>query len=242
MGAHMSGYNYDNFSADKYDLQNFHAPKPGDKAPDVTVSDIDGTEHRLIDFDGDFLVLEAGSITCPLFQSRRDGMRALTEKYPDTAFAILYVREAHPGAARPQHKTQADKVADARALRDVDGEGRRILVDSINGDAHAVYGKFPNSVVIINRNGCVVYTSDWNNPRATGLALAALKAGKPATRAGLFLPARPPVAIRTLKGAGAGAGRDFLRSLPVLIWHNLIRRNWRILTGRNPQVLPDTMC
>ncbi len=238
----MSGYNYDRFSADQYDLDNFVAPKPGDKAPDFTLTTPDGESRRLLDFDGDFLVLEAGSITCPLFQSRRSGMAALVEKYPETAFAILYVREAHPGAERPQHTSDADKHANAAALAREDHEGRLILVDTLDGQAHAAYGHFPNSVVIINRNGCVVYTSDWNNPAATGRALVALKAGKPAARQGMFLPAKPPVAIRTLRHAGKGAGLDFLRSLPVLVWHNLIKRNLRILSGRAPKIAPDTHC
>ena len=238
----MSGYNYDKFSADQYDLDNFTAPAPGDKAPDFTLQTVDGTPHRLLDFDGDFLVLETGSITCPLFQSRREGMAKLVQENPDTGFAILYVREAHPGATRPQHASESDKLDNARALKTQDKEGRLILVDTFDGAAHKAYGSYPNSVTIINRNGCVVYTSDWNNPAATAKALATLKAGKPAARQGMFLPAKPPVAIRTLKAAGKGAPLDFLRSLPVLVWHNLIKRNLRILAGKSPTVAPDTRC
>jgi len=238
----MSEYNYDSFSASHYALDDFQAPQAGGKAPDFTLDTVDGAPQRLLDFTGDFLVLELGSITCPLFQSRRNVMTNLVANNPDISFAILYVREAHPGQSRPQHKTDADKHANADALCHADREERQILIDTLGGKAHAAYGSFPNSVFIINRNGCVVYTSDWNNPYATTRALKALKAGKSAAGQGIFLPAIPPVAIKTLKDAGKGAGPDFLRSLPTLIWKNLIKRNLRLLFGRPAPVYPDTAC
>ncbi|MBL4806026.1 MAG: hypothetical protein JKY31_01905 [Rhodobacteraceae bacterium] len=238
----MADYNYDKFSSGEYALSKFHAPELGGKAPDFALDDLDGGTQNLLDFDTEFLVLEIGSITCPLFQSRRKTMTSLVDKFDNASFAILYVREAHPGSHLPQHKTKADKIGNARALRDADGEGRRILVDDISGAAHARYGKYPNAVFIINRNGCVLFRADWNNPVATGKALAALSAGKPATGMGMFVPPKPPVAIKTLKDAGPGAVPDFLKSLPSLIWNNLIKRNWRVLTGRVPKVLPDAQC
>jgi hypothetical protein len=238
----MPEYNYANFDADHYELDNFPGPQPGQKAPDFTLETLSGDQQNLLGFDGDFLVLELASITCPLFQSRRTTMKTLQKSNPDTSFSILYVREAHPGKSRPSHKHAGDKRNNALALRDVDHEGRKILLDDMHGTAHAAYGSFPNSVFIINQNGCVVYTSDWNNPFATGRALAALKGGKPAAGQGMFLPAKPPVAIKTLRDAGAGAAPDFLRSLPALIWKNLIKRNLRLIFRRPNSVLPDTRC
>ncbi|MEE9454228.1 MAG: deiodinase-like protein [Paracoccaceae bacterium] len=238
----MPEYNYANFDADHYELDNFPGPQPGQKAPDFALETLSGDQQNLLDFDGDFLVLELASITCPLFQSRRTTMKTLQKSNPDTSFSILYVREAHPGKSRPCHKHAEDKRNNALALRDVDHEGRKILLDDMHGTAHAAYGSFPNSVFIINQNGCVVYTSDWNNPFATGRALAALKGGKSAAGQGMFLPAKPPVAIKTLRDAGAGAAPDFLRSLPALIWKNLIKRNLRLIFRRPNPVLPDTRC
>lgn len=238
----MSDYNYDKFTAGHYALDDFQGPAVGRKAQDFTMQTTDGGARQLLDFDGDFLVLEMGSITCPLYQDRRDTMKALTEKHPDTSFEIMYVREAHPGESRPKHGDESGKLANAYALQHEDGEGRLILIDSLNGDAHAAYGSFPNAVFIINRNGCVVYYSDWNNPSATGRALVALKAGKPASGMGMFLPPNPPRALKTLRDAGKGSAFDFFRSLPVLIWKNLIKRNLRLITGRKPKVAPDATC
>ncbi len=238
----MQPYNYDRFSSDQYVLDSFHGPAPGQKAPGFSLSTPDGAPAELLDFSGDFLVLELGSITCPLFQSRRKTMAALVAQNPDTSFAILYVREAHPGAQFPKHNSDADKRANALGLQTVDGEGRKILVDTLEGEAHAAYGSFPNSVFIINKSGCVVYFSDWNNPAATGRALRSLKAGKPVRSESLFLPPLPPVALKTLRQAGKGAAKDFFKSLPKLIWENLIKRNLRVLTGKAPKIAPDTRC
>lgn len=238
----MSGYNYDKFSPDHYTLDDFQGPVVGGKAQDFTMQTTDGGARQLLDFDGDFLVLEMASITCPLYQDRRNTMKALTEKHPDTSFEIMYVREAHPGANRPKHGDATGKLANAYALQHEDGEGRLILIDTLDGDAHAAYGSFPNAVFIINKNGCVVYYSDWNNPRATGRALQALKAGKPASGMGMFVPPKPPHALKTLRDAGKGSAVDFFRGLPVLIWKNLIKRNLRLLTGLKAKVAPDATC
>ncbi len=235
-------YNYRRFSGDQYDLTDFRGPRPGDKAPDFELSLPDGTPARLLDFDGRFLVLETGSITCPLFQGRRAGMTSLARKYPDVSFAVLYVREAHPGANLPAHADESDKLRHARMLAGEDGEGRRILVDDFEGHAHLAYGGYPNSVFIINRNGCVVWAADWNNPAATARALEALMAGRPAAIRAVFKPVPPSVSLRILRRSGQGALRDFLRSLPGLIWSNAIRRNLRLGRHAPRGVAPDTRC
>jgi iodothyronine deiodinase-like protein len=235
-------YNYEKFSAGEYDLGNFRGPETGTKAPDFELTDVDANPRRLLDFDGQFLVIEMGSITCPLFQSRRTGMARAVSRHPHSSFVVLYIREAHPGAAIGQHADMADKQARARAVRDEDGEGRTILVDGMAGEAHKAYGEYPNAVFIVNRNGCIVYRSDWNDQAATDRALTQLEAGKPATALSLFKPALPPVAIHTLRRSGRGAGLDFIKGLPVLIWNNLLMRNWRLLTGRPEKVSASATC
>lgn len=236
-------YNYDAFSADQYDLSAFRGPKPGKRAPDFDLSDVNGRPVRLLDFEGEYLVLEMGSITCPLFQGRRPAMARLGRAHAEVGFAVLYVREAHPGAAIGAHVTPEDKRAQALALAEADGEGRRIVVDHIDGRAHEAYGGYPNSVFIINRHGCVVYASDWNDPKATGRVIELLKAGSPAEgiRA-FFTPVPPSVTLRVLGRGGKGSLSDFLKSFPRLVWSNLIRRNIHLLLGRATGVDPDARC
>ncbi len=238
----MNPYNYDQFSTGNYDLDNSLGPMPGDKAPDFTLTRADGSSQNLLTFDGAFLVLETGSITCPLFQSRRAPMQRFCDTFPNVAFRVLYVREAHPGSAIGQHQTQADKNACAAELKSRDHEGRTILVDTLDGDAHRAYGSYPNAVFIINKRGCVVFQADWNNPAATGRALKSLLAGRAANNPSYFLPAKPPVALRTLRRAGKGAAADFILHLPRLIWKNGIKRNLQVLLRRHKAVPPDANC
>ncbi len=235
-------YNYTTFDASEYDLANFRGPVPGRKAPDFAVARADGGSERLLDFDGDFLVLEMGSLTCPLFQGRRPRMERMDAHDANVAFKVLYVREAHPGDLIGAHATQEDKATCALRLVEEERETRTVLVDTLDGQVHEAYGGYPNSVFIINRNGCVVYASDWNNPEVTARALALLKQGKPADVKSWFRPVPPSVSRRVLGQGGRGSMSDFLRGLPRLIWMNLIRRNIRLLLGRGPGVLPDASC
>lgn len=237
----MAEYNYSSFSAGAYDLDQFRGPRPGSKAPDFTLHTADWIDQRLLDFEGDFLVLEMGSLTCPLFQGRRPGMARLVAQFPQACFRVLYVREAHPGAKIPAHQSQEDKVSCALALKE-DAEGRQILIDDAEGTAHRAYGGYPNSVFILNRQGCVLWFTDWNNPNATEKALRQLFAGHPATSKSLFKPVPPWVALRTLLQGGKGSARDFFEGLPVLIWKNLIKRNWRVLRGDPGAIHPSHKC
>ena len=237
----MADYNYTEFSTGDYNLNNFSGPELGTKAPNFTLKNVNGDELDLLDFEGQFLVLELGSITCPLFQGRRGGMANLVEKYPNIDFAVLYVREAHPGKNIGSHQNIDQKIARASRLAE-DGEGRLILVDDFEGRAHSAYGSYPNAVFIINKSGCVVFRADWNNPGATAKALNNLLSGKPANVKSYFRPVRPDILIKTMQGSGQGSLGDFLKGLPVLIWKNLIRRNFLLMFNRKPKVMPNTDC
>ncbi len=238
----MPEYNYDGFATDDYDFENIVGPMVGEKAPDFTLTTSDGTTLSLLEFEGEFLVLEMGSITCPLFQSRRPVMEAVAHDIDGVSSAVLYVREAHPGADIPSHKSFDDKMACAARLKAADGETRRVYVDGFEGRAHQAYGSMPNAVFIINKNGCVVFRSEWNNPTATRKALLALKAGNTVRAKSYFRPAMPNVALKTLRRAGKGSAADFFKGLPKLIWTNVIKRNLRLLLTGHVSGSRDTTC
>jgi len=237
----MSDYNYAEFSPSDYNLNEFHGPELGQRAPDFLLEDSNGQKQQLLDIEGDFLVLELGSITCPLFQGRRASMGDLAMKHPNVSFAMLYVREAHPGTTIGAHNDFDEKKSCANQLAN-DGENRKILVDDFEGTAHSDYGSYPNAVFIINKNGCVLFRADWNNPEAAGRALGKLLAGKPAVVKSYFKPVRPDIVIKNLRAGGKGSVFDFLRGLPTLIWKNLIRRNFLLLLNKEPQIGPNADC
>lgn len=230
----MAGsYNYERFAAKEYALSDFRGPEVGAAAPDFTATTLDGQAVQLSSFFGIPMVLEMGSVTCPLFQTRRGGMEGLDRAYPDVQFLVLYVREAHPGQKVAQHKTEADKLQRAQGLKADFGESRAILIDDLAGTAHKIYGEFPNSVFVIDKDGTIVFRSDWNDVAAVRKVLRRLAAGKPVGSVkALFKPANPSAARRTFAYAGKGSAKDFFGSLPSLMKHNLIRRNLRSLLGR----------
>lgn len=223
----MSSYNYASFSPDNYDLQSADGPAVGQKAPDFELETPDGQTRRILDFPGDCLVLEIGSITCPLFMSRRDNMEKTARDYPGASSAVLYVREAHPGSAIPAHKTLDDKKACASLLKSDLHDPRTVLVDDVDGHAHQAYGSMPNAVYIIDKQGIVQFKAPWNSPAATRKALAAVLAGHAAPFKSYFKPANPRTVFETMHRAGSGSGRDFFRGLPRLIWNVLIKNNLR---------------
>lgn len=221
----MSDYNYEGFSPDNYDLQGISGPAIGQKALDFKLETTTGELKKLLDFDGELLILELGSVTCPLFHTRRKGMLRLDLDFPDLSFAILYVREAHPGARIPAHKTFEEKKACATRLTVEDGDNRTIFIDGLDGAAHEAYGALPNAIYIINKAGIVLFKAEWNNLLATRKAIETIKKGKEVHIKSYFRPAKPWIVHSTVKRAGNGSGGDFFRGLPKLIWNMAIKRN-----------------
>jgi hypothetical protein len=89
----------------------------------------------------------------------------LYQKYRSKGFEffIVYVREAHPGENFPHHTSFEQKLAHARKLRELEKVSLPILVDDIEGSTHKAYGLLPNMVYLIDRDGVIVYKSDWTD-------------------------------------------------------------------------------
>jgi hypothetical protein len=92
-------------------------------------------------------------------------MNAIAERYAgdDVGSIFLYTHEAHPGENIPHLTSMAQKLEHARALRDVLGVSRPILVDALDGACHRAYGSMPNMTWILARSGVPVYKSDWTD-------------------------------------------------------------------------------
>lgn len=149
------------FSPSHYDLSAFPGPRAGEPARDFTLYDLDGNPVKLSDYRGKWVVLETGSATCSMYTKNIPGIKQLETEFPDVEFLVVYVREAHPGERLSQHKSFDDKQRAAALLKPRYGENRPILIDTLEGEMHRVYGLLPNIVYIINPEGIVHYRCNW---------------------------------------------------------------------------------
>ena len=177
----FSRYNYDRFrremqqdrSGDRWN----RAPEPGDDAPDFELQALTGETVRLSDFkDAANVVITFGSATCPQTAASIGGLRSLAGEFANSGveFLFIYVREAHPGADLPPHRSVEDKVRAARLLRDQEKVEFPVLVDQLGGDTHRKYGALPNATFVIDKAGCIAYRSLATHAPSLGAALEEL--------------------------------------------------------------------
>lgn len=115
-------------------------------------------------------------------------MEALTQKYRDQGFdfVFIYAREAHPGERWPAHRTFEQKLNQARAYQQAINAQRDILVDSLDGHAHRLYGARPDMTWILDRNGVVLFKSFWSRPDLTEEVIQDILEAKADQRQGTY--------------------------------------------------------
>jgi len=225
-------------------------PGPGDKIPSFDLPTTDGRRFSSADLAarGRPLVLVFGSLTCPITESAGPGLVTLHRRYGDAVdFAVVNVREAHPGANVPQPQIAESKMRHARALRSHHGFDFPVAVDDLDGSVHRAFGTRPSSAYVIDAAGTIVFRAHWSN-RVAALedAVRAVHAGRTPRRAtagqtiralaGMAGPA--DVALRT---AGRGAMRDFwLVAPPVAAYLALSRVFTRLSRRPRGTVSPGT--
>lgn len=219
----MKEYNYSHFKPEDYTHDRFDAPNMGEPAPNFTAYTPEGEMVKLSDYFGVPLVLEMGSMTCPVFVGVMPRMKKLSEEFPQVRFLVLYVREAHPGEKRGVHRSNDEKLERAKECKAMHNDPRTVLVDDVSGSAHTTYGLFPNSVYIIDADGIIFWRAKWNHPKELRENLHLLSEGKSAKEEPTSeLPgALNPSAF--LKG-GKVALWDFIKGFPKLIYLKFIKR------------------
>ena len=100
-------------------------------------------------------------------------MNALAKRLAERGVGsiFLYTHEAHPGEHYPHLVSMEQKFRHARALRDLLGVTRPILVDVLDGACHRAYGSMPNMSWIFAQSGMPVYKSDWTDVNSVANAL-----------------------------------------------------------------------
>lgn len=213
-------YSYSRFTPEDYDFTMDTGLQAGQTFVDFDLHRLDGAPVRLSDYlRGKPLVLETGSMTCPMYAQSVPPMQDLIRKYPQLDHVLLYVREAHPGERQPQHASLEAKLEAARTSCSRYHEGNRpVLVDALNGAAHRAYGTMPNSVFIIAPDGTILFRSLWNNAAEMDGILGKVARGEAISSH--ELKAVPPFSYRgarTLFYGGVVAIWDFVRGLPRLV-------------------------
>ena len=227
------GYNYDRFGFDEYAVARDRGVEAGDEAVDATLYDRSGRRVELSEYWAERpVVVEFGSVTCPIFVETLRAMDRLAERYADdVTFLVVYTREAHPGGRIGPHGSFEEKLDRADRLHAVDRPRREVLVDDLDGTAHRAYDAMPNSVYLVGTDGVVSHRADWSDPDALATAIESLLAAggrgsrvEPTSIEDNFQAPTPSflrTLVEVLGRAGPGSRRDLLRSLPSMLVHRL---------------------
>ncbi len=138
-------------------------PMVGKPAPDFTVTDRKGNKIRLSDYRGKTVVLETGSLTCPIFSMVMGKMNDLARQFPATVTLALYVQKFHYGVV-PQHIAAGMDGIPTCALKakeNLERDNQTVIIDHMDQTGSKTYESTPNMMYIIDSNGTVVYAADW---------------------------------------------------------------------------------
>ena len=197
------------------------AVKPGERLSPVTLPMTNGASVTVGGERDRPMVVVTGSLTCPMTEASTPSVRRLHDEYgTHIDFLMVSGREAHPGEHLPQPKT--DDAARARAhqlvtLHDLEFP---VAIDTIDGAVHQQLDLKPNTLVVLDETGTVVFRSLWaGDHRQVRDALDAAAAGRKPARTesramiGPMSGALPKISEVTRRG-GSTAWADVKRSAP----------------------------
>ena len=143
------------------------SPEPGNRAPDFTLVDTDGTSHTLSEYQGKVVVLEWLNYDCPFVGKHYGGenMQALQEQAASDGVVWLSVVSSAPGE---QGHFSPDEM-NGRTDRE-GGQQRAVLLDA-PGDVGRLYdAKTTPHMFVIDERGVVVYNGAIDDTPSTELA------------------------------------------------------------------------
>ena len=144
----------------------------GETAPDFTLRTIQGEEWSLSDHCGEYIVLEFGSYTCPMYRRPIPRMAQLARKWAsdEVTFVLVYQKEAHPNQGQfldiDDPETYAKRRRLAERLHQEEDVPMTVLVDEVPRNVSATYGGGPNMLYVVGPDGKIVYKSLWMNASA----------------------------------------------------------------------------
>jgi peroxiredoxin len=132
----------------------FGAAKPGEPAPDFTLTDVEGNEHSLDDFEGKFVVLEWLNHNCPYVKKHynSDNMQELQDTYTGKDVVWLSIN-----SAGKEHKDY-NSPEDAKKLAEEKGSKATAILQDPTGEVGKAYGASTTPhMFVINPEGTLIY-------------------------------------------------------------------------------------
>ncbi len=149
----------------------------GQPAPEFSLKTTKDKTLSLAAYKGNVLVLVFGSYSTPSFRQRISSLEKLAKDYSTRAtILIVYTREAHAVGewevernrddeiAVEQHKTEADRKAQAKQAASALNITLPVMLDTMDNSMAKTYGLTPNGAVIIGRDGIVSARQRWFEP------------------------------------------------------------------------------
>lgn len=218
------GYRYDTFrTRDMLADMRFgpRAVRPGDRLRPVTLPMTNGASVTIGGERDCPMVVVTGSLTCPMTEASTPSVQRLHDEYGARIdFLMVSGREAHPGERLPQPKSDDEGRARAEELARFHQVPFPVAIDTLDGAVHQQLDLKPNTLVVLDESGTVVFRSLWaGDHREVRAALDAVATGQaPARRESraMLAPmsgALPRIMEVTQRG-GSTAWADVRRSAP----------------------------
>lgn len=144
-----------------------HAARVGERAPDFTATDTNGTAHKLSDYQGKFVVLEWTNRGCPYTQKHYSSgnMQRLQKEWTGKGVIWLTVISSAPG--KQGYITAAEENA---YEKQVNASPTAVLLDPTGNLGHLYDAKTTPHMFIINPEGTLVYNGAIDDRPTTDLA------------------------------------------------------------------------
>lgn len=106
----------------------------------------------------------------------------------------------------------------AKSTKKLYGEEREVLVDSLDGHAHKLYGAMPNMTYVIGKDGIVKFRANWTNIEALKKVLLNIENESIEEKSHYDVTKPSPfLAIKVLLLGGVRALYEFVVGLPQLL-------------------------
>lgn len=143
------------------------APHPGQPAPDFTLADSEGTQHKLSELKGKFVVLEWLNQDCPFVKKHYNSgnMQALQKEYTGKDVQWFTIISSAPG--KQGHMTPPE----AQAHRKAHASSPTAILFDEDGKTGRLYGaKVTPHMFVINPDGILVYAGAIDDRKSTDMA------------------------------------------------------------------------